>query len=100
MLEQLWKIKIYVLTINQMLRIWFNEFRALLELIAGKNRANTAMAILSNTKDLEEAYESSINSAGKWIAWIHRNMYDSTDLNPVTPKALLLQYRWNMLVWM
>ena len=38
---------------------------ATLELIAGKNRSNVAAAILENTKDLEEAYESSINSAGK-----------------------------------
>lgn len=37
---------------------------ALLEILAGKNRANTAMAILSNTKDLEEAYVSALESEG------------------------------------
>ena len=36
----------------------------LLELIAGKTRSNTAAAILSNTKDLEEAYNSAMNAEG------------------------------------
>ena len=58
-----------------MLRVWFNAFRALLELIAGKNRANTAMAILSNTKDLEDAYVQSLEAEGKCIALMYRNVH-------------------------
>lgn len=38
---------------------------ALLELMAGKNRANTLSAILSNMEDLEGAYESALNAEGK-----------------------------------
>lgn len=37
---------------------------ALLELMAGKNRANTLAAILGNMKDLEGAYESALNAEG------------------------------------
>ena len=37
---------------------------ALLELMAGKNRANTLSAILSNMKDLEGAYESAMDAEG------------------------------------
>lgn len=37
---------------------------ALLELMAGKNRANVLAAILSNMKDLEGAYESALNAEG------------------------------------
>ena len=36
----------------------------LLEMIAGKTRSNTAAAILSNTKDLEEAYKSAMEAEG------------------------------------
>lgn len=38
---------------------------ALLEIIAGKTRSNTAAAILSNTKDLEEALATAQNAEGK-----------------------------------
>ena len=41
---------------------------ALLELIAGKTRSNTAAALLSNTKDLEKAYESALNAEGSALA--------------------------------
>ena len=41
---------------------------ALLELIAGKNRANTASAILSNEKDLKKAYESALDAEGSAYA--------------------------------
>ena len=37
---------------------------ALLEIIAGKTRSNTAAAILSNTTDLEEAYVQSLEAEG------------------------------------
>ena len=37
---------------------------AALELMAGKNRANTLAAILNNMKDLEGAYESALNAEG------------------------------------
>lgn len=37
---------------------------ALLELMAGKNRANTLAAILGNMEDLEGAYESALNAEG------------------------------------
>ena len=37
---------------------------ATLELMAGKNRANTLSAILSNMKDLEGAYQSAMNAQG------------------------------------
>ena len=37
---------------------------ALLELMAGKNRANTLSAILSNMTDLEGAYKSALNAEG------------------------------------
>lgn len=37
---------------------------ALLELMAGKNRANTLAAILGNMKDLEGAYKSALNAEG------------------------------------
>lgn len=37
---------------------------ALLELMAGKNRANTLSAILSNMTDLEGAYESALHAEG------------------------------------
>lgn len=40
----------------------------LLELIAGKTRSNTAAAILSNTKDLEEAYKSAMEAEGSALA--------------------------------
>ena len=38
---------------------------ALLEIIAGKTRSNTAAAILSNTTDLENAYVDALNAEGK-----------------------------------
>lgn len=41
---------------------------ALLEILAGKNRSNTAAAILSNTKDLEEAFASAQNAEGSALA--------------------------------
>ena len=41
---------------------------ALLELIAGKTRSNTAAAILSNTKDLEAAYQSAMDAEGSALA--------------------------------
>ena len=41
---------------------------ALLELMAGKNRANTLSAILSNMKDLEGAYESAMKADGSAMA--------------------------------
>ena len=37
---------------------------ALLEIIAGKTRSNTAAAILSNTTDLEEAYVQALEAEG------------------------------------
>lgn len=40
----------------------------LLEMIAGKTRSNTAAAILSNTKDLEKAYESAMKAEGSAYA--------------------------------
>lgn len=53
-------------------KVWDNltdqDRAGLLELIAGKNRANTAAAILSNTKDLEAAYESAMNAEGSALA--------------------------------
>ena len=39
-----------------------------LELIAGKNRANVASALLTNTKDLEEAYKSALDAEGSAYA--------------------------------
>lgn len=49
-------------------KVWNNltdENRAgALELIAGKNRANVASALLSNTKDLEKAYQTALNAEG------------------------------------
>ena len=47
----------------------FNEMNdldqaALLEIIAGKNRSNVAAGLLSNTKDLEAAYESALDAEG------------------------------------
>ena len=41
---------------------------ALLEIIAGKTRSNTAAAILSNTKDLEEAFKSAQEAEGSALA--------------------------------
>lgn len=41
---------------------------AALELMAGKNRANTLAAILNNTEDLEGAYESAMNAEGSALA--------------------------------
>lgn len=46
---------------------------ALLELMAGKNRANTLSAILSNAEDLERAYESALNAEGS--AWRENEAY-------------------------
>lgn len=40
----------------------------LLEVIAGKTRSNTAAAILSNTKDLEEAFKSATEAEGSALA--------------------------------
>jgi chromosome segregation ATPase len=37
---------------------------ALLEILAGKTRSNTAAAILSNTKDLEESYVAALEAEG------------------------------------
>lgn len=66
---------------------------ALLEIIAGKNRANTAAAILSNTKDLEEAYKSAIGAEGS--AWEENEKY----LNSIQGRIDLfnnsLQTMWN-----
>lgn len=49
-------------------RVWKDmsdiDQAALLEIIAGKTRSNTAAAILSNTTDLEEAYVSALNAEG------------------------------------
>ena len=39
---------------------------AALELMAGKNRANTLSAILNNLKDLEGAYDAAMGAEGKW----------------------------------
>ena len=48
--------------------VWDNltdiDKAATLELMAGKNRANTLSAILTNMKDLEGAYESALNAEG------------------------------------
>ena len=48
--------------------VWQNldtmDQAAALELIAGKNRANTLAAILNNMKDLEGAYESAMDAEG------------------------------------
>ena len=48
--------------------VWQNldslDQAAALELMAGKNRANTLSAILNNMKDLESAYESALNATG------------------------------------
>lgn len=41
---------------------------AALELMAGKNRANTLAAILNNMEDLEGAYKSALNAEGSAIA--------------------------------
>ena len=41
---------------------------ALLELLAGKTRSNTLAAILGNTEDLEDAYESAMNAEGSALA--------------------------------
>lgn len=41
---------------------------ALLELMAGKNRANTLSAILGNMEDLESAYESALKAEGSALA--------------------------------
>ena len=53
-------------------KVWDNltdqDRAGLLEIIAGKNRANTAAAILSNTKDLEAAYESAMEAEGSALA--------------------------------
>ena len=49
-------------------KVWKNmsdiDQAALLELLAGKNRANTLAAILGNTKDLEAAYKSAMEAEG------------------------------------
>lgn len=49
-------------------KVWENmsdiDQAALLEIIAGKTRSNTAAAILANTKDLEEAYKSAMSAEG------------------------------------
>lgn len=49
-------------------KVWENmsdiNQAALLEIIAGKTRSNTAAAILSNTKDLEEAYVQALQAEG------------------------------------
>ena len=37
----------------------------LLEIIAGKTRSNTAAAILSNTEDLQNAYQDAMDAEGK-----------------------------------
>ena len=48
--------------------VWQNldpmDQAAALELMAGKNRANTLAAILNNMQDLEGAYESALNAEG------------------------------------
>jgi len=41
---------------------------ALLEILAGKTRSNTAAAILSNTKDLKKAYEQALEAEGSALA--------------------------------
>jgi len=41
-----------------------NHLNALLELMAGKNRANIAASIIQNPKTLREAYEASLSSEG------------------------------------
>ena len=54
--------------LNEIGKVWkdMNDIdqAALLELMAGKNRANTLAAILDNMKDLEGAYETAIKAEG------------------------------------
>ena len=54
--------------LNEIGQVWedMNDIdqAALLELMAGKNRANTLAAILGNMEDLEGAYKSALNAEG------------------------------------
>lgn len=66
---------------------------ALLELIAGKNRANTAMAILSNTKDLEDAYVQSLEAEGS--AYAENEKYLDSIQGKIDQFNNAVQTMWN-----
>ena len=66
---------------------------ALLELIAGKNRANTAAAILSNTKDLQNAYQDALNAEGS--AYAENERYLDSIQGKIDQFTNAVQTMWN-----
>lgn len=70
-------------------KVWKNinsmDQGALVELLAGKNRANTLAAILNNTEDLEKALISAKQSAGSALK------ENSVFLDSITGKVTLFQ---------
>ena len=65
---------------------------ALLELMAGKNRANTLSAILSNMEDLEGAYEAALGAEGSALKE-NENQLDSIE-GRITLFKNALQNMW------
>lgn len=66
---------------------------ATLELIAGKNRSNVASALLTNTKDLKDAYEAASNAEGS--AAKELNTYLSSIEGRVSQFNNAVQAMWN-----
>lgn len=69
---------------------------ALLELMAGKNRANTLSAILSNMEDLEGAYESAMNAEGSALK--ENEAYLDSIQGKIDQFTNALQTFWNNLL--
>lgn len=67
-----------------------------LELIAGKNRANVASALLSNTKDLEEAYATALDAEGS--AWKENEKYLDSINGKIAQFTNAWQTMWNNLI--
>lgn len=68
----------------------------LLEMIAGKTRSNTAAAILSNTKDLEEAYKSAMEAEGS--AYEENEKYLDSIQGKIDLFNNAIQTMWNNLL--
>lgn len=69
---------------------------ALLEIIAGKNRSNIAASLLSNTKDLEAAFESAQNAENSAI--IENEKYLDSIQGRIDQFNNAVQVMWNNLL--
>ena len=68
------------------------ERASALELMGGKRQANILSSLITNFQTVEDVIETSKQSEGKQHCLNVQKCAYSINLNPVTPKALLLQY--------